>query len=183
MFIAGSFRNKVLATSVAAIGFVWVYETTILDSKDKTVRPLLPADVTPPEPGAELNFTATAYCKGLVAAAGVAAQAGVAAADPGVLPLGSVVEIDSPDSRYDGIYTILDTGPAVQGRLIDIYMWSCHDALKFGRRPIRVTVLRLGWNPRATAPGFMDRLFRPRSRPRDAEPLPARPLPQPRAAE
>jgi hypothetical protein len=34
-------------------------------------------------------------------------------------------------------------------------------------------VLRLGWNPRATAPGFLDRFFK-RS---DASSLPARPLP------
>jgi hypothetical protein len=39
-------------------------------------------------------------------------------------------------------------------------MWSCHEALRFGRKPIGLTVLRLGWNPRATAPGFMDRLFK-----------------------
>jgi 3D (Asp-Asp-Asp) domain-containing protein len=177
MFIARSMRRKVLVTAVAALAFVWVYETTILDSKDARIPSLLPTDMTPPEPGAQLNFTATAYCKGLIAAAGVAAQAGVAAGDPALLPLGSVVEIDSPDSRYDGIYTILDTGPAIQGRVIDIYMWSCHEALKFGRRPIRVTVLRLGWNPRATAPGFMDRLFRPRVAAREREPLPSRPLP------
>jgi hypothetical protein len=55
---------------------------------------------------------------------------------------------------------VLDTGPAIQGRKIDLYMWSCHEALAFGRKPVRLTVLRLGWNPRATAPGFLDRLFR-----------------------
>src|SRR5262249_41269487 len=65
------------------------------------------------------------------------------------------------------------TGPEIQGREVDVYMWSCNDALKFGRRPVSLTVLRLGWNPRATTPGFMDRLFR---RPADppAEPLPSR---------
>jgi 3D (Asp-Asp-Asp) domain-containing protein len=103
---------------------------------------------------------ATAYCKGLVTKSGVPVQAGIAAADPALLPVGSVVEMDSPDSRYDGIYTILDTGPAVQGAEVDIYMWSCHEALRFGRKPVGLTVLRLGWNPRATAPGFMDRLFK-----------------------
>ena len=39
-------------------------------------------------------------------------------------------------------------------------MWSCHEALEFGRRPVRLTVLRLGWNPQATTPSFIDRLFR-----------------------
>jgi hypothetical protein len=44
----------------------------------------------------------------------------------------------------------MDTGPSVQGRQIDIYMWSCTEALSFGRRLIHLVVLRLGWNPHAT---------------------------------
>ncbi len=174
MIIAGSLWRKALATAIAAIGFVSLYEATMLDSRD-AARSAAREIVTPPEPGARLSFTATAYCKGLVTAAGVAVQAGSAAADPKLLPLGSVVEIDARDSRYDGIYSILDTGPAVQGPIIDIYMWSCHEALKFGRQIIQITVLRLGWNPRATAPGFMDRLFKRVPPLTDA--LPSRPLP------
>ena len=96
-------------------------------------------------------------------------QSGVAAADPELLPVGSVVDIDSLSERYNGIYTIMDTGPAVQGRQVDVYMWSCNEALEFGRRPIHVTVLRLGWNPRATTPSFLDRFFK-RGQP---APLPA----------
>ena len=100
-----------------------------------------------PAPGARLAFNATAYCKGVTTTSGVAAQTGVAAADPQLLPVGSVVEIDSIEPRYNGIYTIMDTGPSMQGRQVDIYMWSCDEALRFGRRPIRLVVLRLGWNP------------------------------------
>jgi 3D (Asp-Asp-Asp) domain-containing protein len=159
MILAGSFWRKGLVTFIAALGFVSLYEATMLDSRE-TARDAVPAVVSPPEPGARLSFTATAYCKGQVTAAGVSVQAGSAAADPGLLPLGSVIEVDARDSRYDGIYSVLDTGPAVNGPLIDIYMWSCHEALRFGRQPIQLTVLRLGWNPRATAPGFMDRLFK-----------------------
>jgi hypothetical protein len=51
----------------------------------------------------------------------------------------------------------------VQGRLLDLYMWSCHEALKFGRKDVQVTVLRLGWDPRATAPTLIDRVFRGRA--------------------
>ena len=70
----------------------------------------------------------------------------------------------------------MDTGPAIQGRLIDIYMWSCYEALDFGRMPIQLTVLRMGWNPKATTPSFLERLFkRPTEKP---EPLVSRPLPQ-----
>ena len=102
-------------------------------------------------------------------------QSGVAAADPELLPVGSVVEIDSLPQKYNGIYTVLDTGPAVQGRQVDVYMWSCNEALQFGRRPIHLTVLRLGWNPRATTPSFLDRFFK---RPEAARRCPSRPLPQ-----
>ena len=69
---------------------------------------------------------------------------------PTILPLGSVIRVDGTDERYDGIYTVLDTGPMVQGRHIDIYIWSCYEALDFGRRNVRVTVLRHGWDPGAT---------------------------------
>jgi hypothetical protein len=56
----------------------------------------------------------------------------------------------------------MDTGPEVKGRELDLYIWSCHEALKFGRRRIEVTVLRLGWDPRASSPSLIDRLFRRR---------------------
>ena len=44
-----------------------------------------------------------------------------------------------------GIYTVLDTGPEIQGRDLDIYMWNCDEAVRFGRKTVTVTVLRRGW--------------------------------------
>jgi 3D (Asp-Asp-Asp) domain-containing protein len=128
-------------------------------------------------PGARLRFSATAYCKGTVTASGVPPRTGVAAADPDLLPVGSVIQVDTGESRYNGVYTIMDTGPAVQGREIDVYMWSCYEALDFGRRPIRVVVLRLGWNPRASHPDAADSLFRQRERALEQPPLPSTPIP------
>ena len=72
---------------------------------------------------------------------------------------------------------VLDTGPGVQGRLVDLYMWSCNEALAFGRKDVRLTVLRLGWNPVATTPSLLDRLLNRSERPARS-PLPARPFPQ-----
>ena len=176
MIISGSFWRTTTVTVIAAGSFVALYEVTILDSKYAAREANLHEIGALPVPGSRLAFSATAYCKGIVTSSGVAVQKGVAAADPELLPVGSVVELDSLGVRYDGIYTILDTGPAVQGRQVDLYMWSCNEAIEFGRRPIHVTVLRLGWNPRATTPGFMDRFFK---RPEPApQPLPSRPLPQ-----
>ena len=101
--------------------------------------------------------------KGTTTASGVGVRSGIAAADPSILPVGSVLNIAVGDNRYNGVYTVMDTGPKVQGRLLDLYMWSCHEALKFGRKDVQVTVLRLGWDPRATAPTLIDRIFRGRA--------------------
>src|SRR5262249_36072810 len=174
MIISDRFWRRAIVTGIAACGFVSLYQVTALDSKYAARLATLHESSAPPLPGSRLAFSATAYCKGLVTAAGVAVQSGVAAADPEILPVGSVIEIGSLPQKYAGIYTVMDTGPSVQGRHLDLYMWSCNEALLFGRRPIHLTVLRLGWNPRATTPSFMDRLF---SRP-EPPPLPARPLPQ-----
>src|SRR3954470_14162631 len=180
MLLARSLRLKAFVTAVAATGFVWVYEATILDSKFAIIPLTLEQTLTPegaPVPGVRQFFSATAYCKGLVTSSGVAVQRGVVAADPMLLPVGSVVNVDARDEKYTGIYTVLDTGPAVQGREIDIYMWSCNEALQFGRRPVHLNVLRLGWNPRATTPSLLERMFKHPEPP----PLPSRPLPLPAA--
>ena len=170
MIIARSLRRKAIVTAVAAGAFVSLYEVTILDSQYAARQAALRETTALPSPGARLAFSATAYCKGVTTTSGVAAQTGVAAADPQLLPVGSVIDVDSVETRHNGIYTIMDTGPFVVGRHIDIYMWSCDEALRWGRRPIHLVVLRLGWNPRATAPSFMDRLFK-RPEPRLDPPL------------
>ncbi|HEY7290271.1 MAG TPA: 3D domain-containing protein [Vicinamibacterales bacterium] len=160
MIISGSIWRKSVVTVVAAGAFVSLYEVTILDSRYAARLATTREQTAMPEPGARLAFSATAYCKGMTTTSGVAAQTGVAAADPELLPVGSVVELDGLPLKYNGIYSILDTGPSVQGRQLDVYMWSCNEALEFGRRVAHITVLRLGWNPRATTPTFFDRLFR-----------------------
>lgn len=176
MLLARSFRRKAIATILAAGAFVWLYEVTIPDSRF-SMLPLSFDGASAsrrPTPGGRILFTASAYCKGYVTSAGVAVQSGIVAADPSLLPLGTVLNVSMNDRRYDGVYTVLDTGPAVQGRELDVYMWSCNEALAFGRRQAHLTVLRLGWNPQATTPSFIDRFFK---RPNADAPLPSRPLP------
>jgi hypothetical protein len=71
----------------------------------------------------------------------------------------------------------MDTGPSVQGRHVDIYMWSCNEALSFGRRDISINLLRLGWNPKVSTPNLMERLFHQReAAQRPEQPLPSRPI-------
>src|SRR5712672_2781465 len=157
MIISGRFWRRTIVTAIAAGGFVSFYEVTALDSKYVARLATLHETTALPLPGSRLAFSATAYCKGIVTASGVPVQSGVAAADPELLPVGSVIEIDSLPQKYNGIYTVMDTGPAIHGREVDVYMWSCNEALRFGRRSIHLIVLRLGWNPRATTPTFLQR--------------------------
>ena len=103
-----------------------------------------------------------AQASGEKTASGVGPRTGIAAADASLLPVGSVLNVAAGDARYNGVYTVMDTGPKVQGRLLDLYMWSCHEALRFGRRQVELTVLRLGWDPKASSPSLVDRLFRGR---------------------
>jgi 3D (Asp-Asp-Asp) domain-containing protein len=144
------------------VGFVFVYEATIRDSREASRQALSRETSGTPLPGTKLLFHATAYCKGKTTASGVNVRSGIAAADPDLLPVGSVVSINTGETKNSGIYTIMDTGPAVQGRILDLYMWSCYEALAFGRKQVQITVLRLGWSPRASTPGIVDALFRSR---------------------
>ena len=61
-----------------------------------------------------------------------------------------MLHVSSLGAEYDGICTVMDSGPKVRGRRLDIYMWNCDEAVTFGRRDAVITVLRLGWNPNAT---------------------------------
>ena len=158
--ISRSSGRKLMVTFVAVLGFLLAYEISMSDSRDEA--PPGVADPTVPAAGSRQLFTATAYCKGTTTASGVGVRTGIAASDPALLPVGSVINITTGRTKYNGVYTIMDTGPKVQGRIIDVYMWSCHEALAFGRQQIEVTVLRLGWNPRASTPGVIDALFRSR---------------------
>jgi 3D (Asp-Asp-Asp) domain-containing protein len=152
MFLSRSTGRKLVATMVAALSFALLHEVTALDSRFAARREELRQETAAPSAGARLRFTATAYCKGTTTASGVNVRTGIAAADPDLLPVGSVIQVDNLADKYNGIYTVMDTGPKVQGRHIDVYMWSCNEALQFGRRKMEVTVLRLGWNPKDSGP-------------------------------
>ncbi len=110
-----------------------------------------------PRPGEALQLTATAYCHDGTTKSGTHTKTGIAAADPVVLPVGSVVRVYAPGGPfYAGIYTVMDTGRAVKGRDIDLFIPNCSRAEEFGRKPVRIRVLRKGWSPAASAPAESD---------------------------
>ena len=168
--ISRSAWRQLTVVLVAIVAFVLMYETQMFDSTYASWTSMVNREARPPAAGERLNFSATAYCKGTTTASGINPRTGVAAADPVLLPVGSVINVAAGDPKYSGVYTVMDTGPKVQGRLLDLYMWSCHEALRFGRKEVELTVLRLGWNPQASSPGLIRRLFRGREAARKIPP-------------
>lgn len=84
-------------------------------------------------------FSATAYCLKGRTASGGNVRRGIVAADPRVLPLGTRISMNA--GSYSGSYTVADTGGAVRGRKLDIWVPSCSEAIRFGRRTVTVAVV------------------------------------------
>lgn len=91
------------------------------------------------------SFTATAYTAYCAGCSGVTftgidlranPNAKVIAVDPNVIPLGSRVEV-----KGYGTFTAGDTGGAIKGEKIDIFMPDRSDALSFGRQTVQIRVL------------------------------------------
>ncbi len=93
-----------------------------------------------------INVTATAYCNssdgGQITALGNKTGFGIVAVDPRVIPLGSKLYITSADGSYVYGYCIAgDTGGAIKGNRVDLFLGSESECRAFGRRPMQVYIL------------------------------------------
>jgi 3D (Asp-Asp-Asp) domain-containing protein len=105
------------------------------------VAPLAEASrtaLTAPQP-----YTAFSYslcCRG---SSGLGTRRGTIAADPRVLPYGTRVLMTGAGA-YDGEYLVTDAGTAIKGNKIDVWVPTIHEARRFGRKNVRLTVLSYG---------------------------------------
>lgn len=107
-----------------------------------------PAEANLPVPAKPVQtYVATAYSLRGRTASGKPVAKGLIAADPSFLPLGSRVLVDA--GSYSGEYLVADTGGGVRGRHIDIWIPTSREAMRFGRRSVKLTVLSLGATRRA----------------------------------
>lgn len=98
-----------------------------------------------------MTFRATAYSSneplemggGVTTASGTRVTEGrTIAVDPSIIPLGSKVRITCPDyPSVNGVYIAEDTGGAIKGNIIDIYIHDLNEVYNFGRRTIQVEIL------------------------------------------
>ncbi len=82
------------------------------------------------------SFRATAYCLKGRTANGGSVRRGIVAADPRVLPLGTRIYVNA--GAYSGYYTVTDTGGVIKGNILDVWVPSCAEAMRFGRRSVTV---------------------------------------------
>ncbi len=94
---------------------------------------------------APLRFEATAFSTFGVTQKGTVTHDGVVAADPSVLPLGSIIRIENA-GLFSGRYVVTDTGSKIVGRHIDVYIPSRAQAKEFGKRVVTVRLLVRGDN-------------------------------------
>ncbi|MDQ0216208.1 uncharacterized protein YabE (DUF348 family) [Oikeobacillus pervagus] len=125
-------------------------EKTLKESSDKVVSvgtKVMTAQVSrgPSESGREMHVTATAYtahCNGCsgVTATGINLRANpnlkVIAVDPNVIPLGTKVYVEGYGYAVAG-----DTGGAIKGNRIDVFVPSKDQARNWGRKSVKIRIL------------------------------------------
>ena len=116
-----------------------------LPATDKAVLPI--ADKARLPAAEPVTYVATAYSLRGRTASGMYVTQGIIAADPRVLPLGSRVRLEA--GRWSGEYLVADTGGRIKGRRIDIWTASGREAMRFGRRKVKLTILSYGGKRKA----------------------------------
>jgi 3D (Asp-Asp-Asp) domain-containing protein len=89
------------------------------------------------------SYTALSYnlcCRG---SSGLGVRRGTIAADPRILPYGTRVQMTGAGS-YDGEYLVTDSGTAIKGNKIDVWVPTMQEARRFGRKNVKLTVLSYG---------------------------------------
>ncbi|MFA5523193.1 MAG: 3D domain-containing protein [Tissierellales bacterium] len=77
-----------------------------------------------------------------ITASGTKARPGVVAVDPKVIPLGTKLYVESLDGTPDYGYAIAeDTGGAIKGKRIDLFMETTKEARTFGRRNVKIYII------------------------------------------
>ena len=142
-------QEEIKQNPAGAIGKVESAEALNTDAdsatRSRTVEEPKPVEAAAP-------YVATAYSLKGRTASGRMVSRGLIAADPRVLPLGSRVRLEVPG--YHGEYLVADTGGLIKGKRIDIWIPSSREAMQFGRRTVKLTVLSYGARkPRRTAKG------------------------------
>lgn len=142
----GAFSGSIMTAVLPVIALAGISKeaeeriAAVADAPSASSAPAKPATTSVASESAQ-RFTATAYALPGRTASGQTVRRGLIAADKS-LPLGTRVRLDA--GHYSGEYVVADRGGRVRGRIIDIWVPSNGEAIRFGRRPVKLTVLSYG---------------------------------------
>lgn len=110
---------------------------TVIESAGTSISEYRQIEAPKPEP---MIFEATAYCyTGNRTYTGTWPSRGTIAVDPTIIPLGTRLFVEG---YGEGIAE--DTGGAIRGEIIDLYMLDRNEALSWGRRQVEVRIIEEG---------------------------------------
>jgi 3D (Asp-Asp-Asp) domain-containing protein len=137
--IANDSQKELIGSKAVQIKETQTATTSTADNsnKEKLVKTTALVTAAKKSAASKGSFTATAYCLRGRTAMGHGVRRGIIAADPRVLRLGSTVNITS--GAYAGQYLVSDTGGKIKGKKIDIWVPSCSEARRFGRRTVQIS--------------------------------------------
>jgi 3D (Asp-Asp-Asp) domain-containing protein/peptidoglycan hydrolase CwlO-like protein len=104
------------------------------DEPTPQVQLTSPAPPAPAHPGGSLTVGSTAYALPGSTATGLPVGQGVCAVDPSVIPLGTRFDVPGYGSCLAA-----DTGPAIVGNRIDVWVATEAAAVAWGRRDVTIT--------------------------------------------
>jgi 3D (Asp-Asp-Asp) domain-containing protein len=108
---------------------------TVIESAGTSISEYRQIEAPKPEP---MIFEATAYCyTGNRTATGTWPSRGTIAVDPTIIPLGTRLFVEG---YGEGIAE--DTGGAIKGEILDLYMESESECWDWGRRQVEVKIIR-----------------------------------------
>lgn len=139
------------ATSRGASRMVWAEDTNKVED-----GVLETADGELIEYSEVMQLEATAYCPCYsccgkypgnkwynITATGTKGRVGVIAVDPRVIPLGTKVYIEGLNGAKNYGYAVAeDTGGAIKGQIIDLYLNTHKETINWGRQQVKVYILK-----------------------------------------
>lgn len=143
VFVVDGWRSSAAPTSssgnLVAVSPTSSTSTTSTSSTSTTVAPAPEVEAVEEVvlEGRDLGtFSATCYSLRGRTASGAPAGPGSIAVDPRIIPLGTVLEVEG----Y-GRGVAADTGGAIKGRRLDVWMSSVDACREWGRRTVAVSVV------------------------------------------
>lgn len=125
---------QAVTVQAATVGSTASFGASVVASTPVLPQPS-PGDPPSDNGRRQLTVSATAYCLTGTTATGLPVAPGIVAVDPSVIPLGTRMYVPG----Y-GPGVAADTGAAVTGLDIDLWMASCAEAGAYGRQTVTITL-------------------------------------------